>query len=373
MGQSNTMEEEIYWKCFRTVQFSKTLSAHFHHQLEVPKRFAENLREKLGTKVSLKCPSGAVWKIGLVMERGCLYFNLGWKKFIEDNSLEENDLLIFKYNGSSNFEVSMFDGKSLCEKEASYFVRKCTHTDMKRESRREEKETSENISENVLRGNQSPQPQDEDAAQVEESFHVESASEDDKSMMEWTPWKKSKKAYSARRRATNNRPSHEMKRAGEVRPTKVKFISNRRPVTEEEKSSTERRAHAEASDESLVIVMKDYHVYSRFCLTLPAWWSNYHLPRKHQIVKLQLEGKVWPVNYVKKVSGGMLIAGWKKFVLDNSLEEDDACLFNLVNAESSPIVINVTVFRVVGEVVPPTPLRPTSSSQRGRRSGVKPC
>jgi hypothetical protein len=41
--------------------------------------------------------------------------------------LKENDFLVFKYNGESHFEVLIFGGESLCEKAASYFVRKCGH------------------------------------------------------------------------------------------------------------------------------------------------------------------------------------------------------------------------------------------------------
>ncbi|KAL0438639.1 UNVERIFIED_CONTAM: B3 domain-containing protein REM16 [Sesamum latifolium] len=47
----------------------------------------------------------------------------------EDHSLEENDILIFKYNWNSRFDVLMFDQESLCETEASYFVSKCEHTE----------------------------------------------------------------------------------------------------------------------------------------------------------------------------------------------------------------------------------------------------
>ncbi|PHT51120.1 hypothetical protein CQW23_10867 [Capsicum baccatum] len=51
------------------------------------------------------------------------------------HSLEEDDLLIFKYNGSSRFDVSVFDRQSSCEKEASCFVKKCEHADVASGSR----------------------------------------------------------------------------------------------------------------------------------------------------------------------------------------------------------------------------------------------
>ncbi|KAF3617815.1 hypothetical protein T459_13146 [Capsicum annuum] len=63
----------------------------------------------------------------------------GWKEFVDAHSLEEDDLLIFKYNGSSRFDVSVFDRQSLCEKlcekEVSCFVKKCEHADVASRSR----------------------------------------------------------------------------------------------------------------------------------------------------------------------------------------------------------------------------------------------
>lgn len=47
----------------------------------------------------------------------------GWKEFVDEHYVEENDVLVFKYDGNSCFDVLIFD-QSGCEKEASYFVRR---------------------------------------------------------------------------------------------------------------------------------------------------------------------------------------------------------------------------------------------------------
>ncbi|GAA0175812.1 hypothetical protein LIER_41981 [Lithospermum erythrorhizon] len=386
---------------------------------EIPEKFAMNLREKLGEVVSLKVPSGAIWEVGLENEIDSLTLKLGWNRFIKDNGLKENDIVIFKHNGSSVFDVMFFDGKNLCEKEDSYFVRKCDHPDMAREEKRMgDKDTAEktlgreprrrqppqdkvneqveesfeagNASEDdnvlgkdtavkssgkVLRGRQPPQ--DKHVEQVEESFEAGNASEDD-NVLKWKLSNKSCKddlvsPSSVRKRAASDRLIRRLKRnsIAEVRLTPLEYYSNRRPVTEEEKANAEQRANAEASIESLVIVMKEYNVYRRFFLTVPCWWSNDYLPNKHVIMKLQLGGKIWPVKFNKRYTGGVIIGGWKMFSMDNSLEEGDVCLFNIISNKSDPIVMEVKIFRVVEEVVPPTPLRPTSSSCRGPTRGRK--
>lgn len=95
----------------------------------IPKKFGNSLREKLAGRVALRGPSGHEWKVGLVTDGDMLLLKHGWKAFVEDHSLEENDILIFKYKGNSRFDVMMFDQESLCEKAASYFVKKCDHTE----------------------------------------------------------------------------------------------------------------------------------------------------------------------------------------------------------------------------------------------------
>ncbi|KAG9152713.1 hypothetical protein Leryth_023465 [Lithospermum erythrorhizon] len=331
---------------------------------EIPEKFAMNLREKLGEVVSLKVPSGAIWEVGLENEIDSLTLKLGWNRFIKDNGLKENDIVIFKHNGSSVFDVIFFDGKNLCEKEDSYFVRKCDHPDMAREEKRMgDKDTAEKTPGREPRRRQPPQ--DKVNEQVEECFEAGNASEDDNVLGKDTAVKSSGKVLRGRQPPQDKHVEQvEENSIAEVRLTPLEYYSNRRPVTEEEKANAEQRANAEASIESLVIVMKEYN-------TVPCWWSNDYLPNKHVIMKLQLGGKIWPVKFNKRYTGGVIIGGWKMFSMDNSLEEGDVCLFNIISNKSDPIVMEVKIFRVVEEVVPPTPLRPTSSSCRGPARGRK--
>ncbi|MCD7461427.1 hypothetical protein HAX54_046094 [Datura stramonium] len=72
---------------------------------------------------------------GLTGNEDSLFLKHGEKEFVDARSLVEGDLLIFKYHGNSQFDVLVFDKQSLCEKEASYFIKKCEHTDVASESR----------------------------------------------------------------------------------------------------------------------------------------------------------------------------------------------------------------------------------------------
>lgn len=77
--------------------------------------------------MTLKGPGGALWGIELTMRDDSWHFTHGWQQFVKDHCLEENDLLVFKYNNESQFDVLIFDRQSFSEKTASYFVRKCGH------------------------------------------------------------------------------------------------------------------------------------------------------------------------------------------------------------------------------------------------------
>lgn len=93
----------------------------------IPEHFTKNLRKKLPQVITLRGPSGRTWQVILTTNDDTVFFNHGWEEFVNDHVLQEKDLLIFKYNGDSCFDVLMFDGQSLCEKAGSYFVRKCGH------------------------------------------------------------------------------------------------------------------------------------------------------------------------------------------------------------------------------------------------------
>lgn len=95
----------------------------------IPKKFSNNLKKKLPEFVALRGPSGVTWTVGITAKEDTLFFKHGWQEFVKDHALGPNDMLVFRYSGESQFDVLMFDGQSLCEKEASYFIRKCGHTE----------------------------------------------------------------------------------------------------------------------------------------------------------------------------------------------------------------------------------------------------
>lgn len=68
-----------------------------------------------------------------------LFFQNGWPDFVEENFLQLGDILVFKYQGNSQFDVKMFD-KTGCEKEEASVEKndECgSYTEVKEEQSKE--------------------------------------------------------------------------------------------------------------------------------------------------------------------------------------------------------------------------------------------
>ncbi|KAI3465381.1 hypothetical protein Pfo_022044 [Paulownia fortunei] len=327
-------EEDMYWSRFQTVQFCQFLSGRFDQQLAIPKKFVNSLREKMEGTVALRGPSGHVWNVGLVTNGDMLLLKHGWKAFVEDHSLEENDVLIFKYNGNSRFDVLMFDQESLCEKAASYFVKKCQHTESghgskRRRSLEEGFEDTSESSDDVADGHRVKRPRSDSAR---------------------TP---PSRMQPTRSTAKGRRGTKKGKR-GSSGVYQLQLKSRRREVTEEEKERAQQLAIAASSENSFIVVMRTSHVYRGFFMSIPAEWARVHLPNRSQDLELRVKDNTWQAKYHYKGYGGGLTGGWKNFVLENFLEEFDVCLFDRVSGTPDTFILDVKIFRVVEEVIPPS-------------------
>ncbi|KAK4429077.1 B3 domain-containing protein REM16 [Sesamum alatum] len=336
-------EEDIYWSRFQTVQFCQVLTGRFDQQLTIPKKFADNLREKMAGTVALGGPSGNVWSVGLVTDGDMLLLKHGWKAFVEDHSLEENDILIFKYNGNSRFEVLMFDQESLCEKATSYFVKKCEHRESGCDNKRTRSLEEFDETDDVADDHRVKKPKS-DAARTPPS-----------------------RVQPSRSTARSRRGIKKGKRGSRgAYPLQLK--SRRREVTEEEKQRAQQIAVAASSENSFFVVMRASHVYKGFFMSIPAEWAKVHLPNKSHDIELRVKDNVWKAKYHYRGYGGGLTGGWKDFVLENFLEEFDVCLFDLVRGTQDTMILNVQIFRVVEEVIPPSQVARYTSRGTDKRA-----
>ncbi|XP_058751124.1 B3 domain-containing protein At4g01580-like [Vicia villosa] len=80
-------------------------------KLMIPRKFVKKYGEYLPKAICLKTPNGADWKLralSLVKSDGKIWFENGWKEFVDYHSLSHGHLLVFKYEKTTHFEVTIF-------------------------------------------------------------------------------------------------------------------------------------------------------------------------------------------------------------------------------------------------------------------------
>lgn len=101
---------------------------------KIPKKFVRKYGETLSSPVILKLPSGLEWKVGLTKSDGRLWLHKGWPEFAAHHSINRGHLLVFRYEGSSQFYVLILDTSTT---EIDYPIVNPTHL---REPKKEEVE-----------------------------------------------------------------------------------------------------------------------------------------------------------------------------------------------------------------------------------------
>ncbi|KAB1669453.1 hypothetical protein E1A91_D03G020300v1 [Gossypium mustelinum] len=88
-------------------------------KLGIPRKFVKNHGNSMSSPAMLSVPSGAVWKVELTKSDGKIWLENGWLEFSNHYSLDIGHLLVFRYDGNSNFRVIIFD-KSASEIQYPY-------------------------------------------------------------------------------------------------------------------------------------------------------------------------------------------------------------------------------------------------------------
>ncbi|THG13376.1 hypothetical protein TEA_008229 [Camellia sinensis var. sinensis] len=86
-------------------------------RLRIPPAFVKYFDGVLPHKSTITS-SAKRWQVNMNQVNDDLYFDKGWKQFVQDNSLEFGDFLIFYYGGNAKFYVKIY-GKNGCQKEVT--------------------------------------------------------------------------------------------------------------------------------------------------------------------------------------------------------------------------------------------------------------
>ncbi|TVU26286.1 hypothetical protein EJB05_28825, partial [Eragrostis curvula] len=361
-------------------------------RLEIPQPFYKYLKEEPNRPVSLKGRSGNTWKVMLTSVEEGLGFTKGWKEFVGDHSLQEGHFLVFTYDGHSEFSVLVLN-KSGVEDESALDAQPSEERVVNAEVGEGAKDIdADGASEQdasalpSVEGNgktrkrvrqgmvKSPAPKRHLSVQKKHEKRKHEAFVDTSKAGSTVPDTNKDLScmldeyYNKARTRTKNVP-----RLGKVVSKKLRqpvVISQRRPITEEEKAHALKRAKEFKSKNPFTLqVMMASYVYVGFFMVfagkkftnsssrkgsdvnIPCEFVREYLPRTSKKMTVwDPQGKPWEVQYGynSERSVAAFSGGWGKFAVGNNLEKFDVCVFELLKEDN----IKVHIYRVVPHITP---------------------
>ncbi|KAK7257895.1 hypothetical protein RIF29_32208 [Crotalaria pallida] len=298
----------------------------------MPKKFVKKYGNKLSSVATLVLPSGDDWLVSLKEVDGKLWFTDGWHEFMVHYSICAGCLLVFKYEGDTIFNVSIFN---LSAFEVDYRDKGVGKG--KQFSVSKGKEIGNDscppcpslaIKSNVLEGGLDQKILCGNCSGILNSrINIDSNNNDAVKCQ-------------ARPRSTQD--------------VGIQFNGNEidgimQLLNQAGAKQTKRKQPSQKfkpSNPHCHIVMKPSFISRNYFLHVPASFASKYLHGISKFITLQdSDGKQWPV---RCITTGMrttakLSKGWRDFARDNRLEEGDVCVFELV--EKKNVVLKVTIFR----------------------------
>lgn len=75
----------------------------------IPNKFVRKFGDELSSVATLSVPNGRDWLVELRKAGQKLWFHDGWHEFVKHHCIHAGNLLIFRYEGNSNFDIYMFN------------------------------------------------------------------------------------------------------------------------------------------------------------------------------------------------------------------------------------------------------------------------
>ncbi|KAL3835179.1 hypothetical protein ACJIZ3_009915 [Penstemon smallii] len=351
---SHTNFEQVYWSQFGTVKFGQRITDNSGNSLVLPRTFVENVRDKLVGNVKLITANGSVWVIGLdSRDERDVSLKGGWKKFFKAHCLKKNDILSFSYHHDFNFDVTMFDGETGCEKICAYFVKSEMNLEAQNKNDNNEKEISVSDDDKKL-VRRCRKRTAQNLSNEEDWDHFGSLN-------------KGKKVSTTAKLLDKGKGS----KSNVVKLEEGSGIRRGRNLSEEEEEEDsdhfDMKTYDEVSQEmerkernlkrmialaeregDLVVRLQPSYVSKPWVLAISANWARQEgLDQRKQEIELHCDGKMWKgILGNRKVAADINSKCWKDFVTQNDLKVGDACVFNVIPGSSHPIAISVCILRL---------------------------
>ncbi|GMI86010.1 REPRODUCTIVE MERISTEM 39, REDUCED VERNALIZATION RESPONSE 1 [Hibiscus trionum] len=293
--------------------FFKILIFDFHTRLRIPPAFIKNLEknvlEKLPQQSILETDDGRFWHVDVEKIDNNLCFKKGWKKFVQQNSLKMGDLIVFSYHGNFRFKLEIY-GRNCCRRRV---------------------ETLRKHGRKTIAGKSMPVYQPRPIRTVRRKNH-------------------GKLNYVQRRGGGRSKCS-----SGKVGEVVYIEISDSDDETDDgerlfgqrenpkKTSGLETAQNYSSGYPSFKVTMTSSYLHNSYVNVPKRLMRANGLKRVTTNIKLVVSDRTWLMKMFNRPKYTRFCSGWTDFVKDNRLQEQDVCLFELI--DSNDVSFRVTIFR----------------------------
>ncbi|XP_065622980.1 B3 domain-containing transcription factor VRN1 [Quercus suber] len=328
--------------------FCKVLIGDFPTQLRIPEAFVEYFDGEVPNSSVLWGPSNSrkTWRVDLKEVENNLFFQEGWSAFVQDNSLEMGDFLLFRYDGSSNFSVKIY-GRDCCEKGVAGASRK-SYTPVYGNGK-EEKEKMRNYlkrkSEQLLVGT------GENEEKKKRGYHQKMKRE--KLLVSTGTNEVDTKEIEVIYIDSDASDDNIGKCMGSIRKERTvievipRHLSCKLPKIQKGARAFEAASKFISNYPSFQVSMYPCYVNSDH-LNVPTSFFKIYMEKRERNVTLRTSDKLWTMRLVRYANSmgkvyGKLRQGWHAFAIGNALIVGDVCVFELIDKADG--LFKVSIFK----------------------------
>ncbi|KAL6637447.1 hypothetical protein ACP70R_025019 [Stipagrostis hirtigluma subsp. patula] len=297
------------------------------HDMTVPEEFVHCFKGEFPGEIKVETRNGYSYPIEVSKYPDKVVFSAGWEAFSKTYNLHMDDSMVFKYNGNSQFHVTIFSQVG-CEKASSVVLNSAPVPLLATKRRRDGIKT-------VSRAhNHSETMQIQSLPRERETqLHTDSTSQGNKTMFNFP--------------ATS--PGSSVLKDGHLQlpPQLLYRVANKSHLSGNQKKKVEEIVQSIYSGiQIFVIVIGTSNVSGKFQLNLPKQYTKTYIGLKERIIFLERGGQRHEaklhIGQVARFSNG----GWQNFVKANNVEVGDICLFQLLK-DGEILTMNVHIIRTI--------------------------
>lgn len=95
--------------CQSKIRFIRHINGNYMHSMVIPEWVINHFGRNIVGSIKLEAPNGNIYDVGVTVKMNTTFLQSGWRAFVDANQIEENFCLMFRYRGTSRFEVTIFD------------------------------------------------------------------------------------------------------------------------------------------------------------------------------------------------------------------------------------------------------------------------